>query len=280
MSYFQWSVFTKPWSGLAGEELGRLVAGLGFTGAEIPVRDTAYVTPASAGAELPIFVDHLRAEGVEPISIASELTESTFAACAEARVPMIRIMAELGPDGYAASVRRTREGLEGVASLAEQYGVQVGVQPHHGRFVSSSLGVLDLLDGLPPEWFKVVWDAAHDALAGDDPRVTLELVADRLGIVNLKNVMYVPTEPTGSVGGAWKPWFVPGADGLSNWSAVFEQLERQSYAGPICFSGQYSDPSVPVEDRLKTDLEVALRSCRGTAGRSDVPGADSTEETS
>ena len=56
MTYL-WSVFTKPWAGLPGDELGRLVAGLGFAGAEIPVRDTAYVTPATAEAELPKFVE-------------------------------------------------------------------------------------------------------------------------------------------------------------------------------------------------------------------------------
>lgn len=248
-----WSVFTKPWAHLPGDELGRLVAGLGFTGAEVPVRDTAYITPATAEAELPGFMAQLRAEGVEPISIASGLDESAFAAAAAARVPMIRIMADLGTDGYAASVRRTRAKLEGVASLADQYGVQVGVQPHHGKFVSSSLGVLQLLEGLPAA-FKVVWDAAHDALAGDDPAITLPLVADRLGIVNLKNVTYIPTRPTDDLGGAWKPWFVQASEGLANWSAILRQLKAQNYAGPICLTGQYSDPSVAVEDRLKADL--------------------------
>lgn len=261
----RWSVFTKPWSGLAGGELGKLVAGLGFTGAEIPVRDTAYVTPATAESELPKFVGQLRAEGIEPISIASGLAESAFAASAEAGVPMIRIMAPVGPDGYAASVGRIRRELEEAAELVRQYGVQVGVQPHHGRFVTSSLGVLQLLDGLPDE-FKVIWDAAHDALAGDDPAITLDLVRDRLGIVNLKNVLHVPVEPAGesagetvgkSVGGHWKPWFVPGAEGLANWSAVFDRLAAMGWSGPVCLSGQYSDPSVPVEERLVTDLAAA-----------------------
>jgi hypothetical protein len=63
-STYIWSVFTKPWSGLPGDELGKLVAGLGFTGAEIPVRDTAYVTPATAETALPKFVQQLRAQGV------------------------------------------------------------------------------------------------------------------------------------------------------------------------------------------------------------------------
>jgi sugar phosphate isomerase/epimerase len=257
MTRYLWSVFTKPWAGLPGDELGKLVAGLGFAGAEIPVRDAAYVTPATAEAELPKFAAQLRAEGVEPISIASELSESAFSACAEAGVPIIRIMASLGEDGYEASVRRTRAQLEEIAGFTEQYGVQVAVQQHHGRFVASSLGVLQLLDGLPRERFRVIWDAAHDTLAGDDPAVTLPLVADRLAMVNLKNVTYTATDPTDDVGGAWKPWFVQGSEGLSNWSAIFRQLEAQEYTGPICLTGQYSDPSIPVEDRLQIDLEAA-----------------------
>ena len=252
-----WSVFTKPWSELPAEELGPLVAGLGFTGAEVPVRDTAHVTPAEAEARLPGFVERMRAEGVDVISIAADLAESTFAACAAAGVPLIRIMAGLWPDGYAASVARVRKDLEEAAPLAERYGVQVGVQPHHGRFVSSTLGVAHLLDGFPVDRFRVVWDAAHDALAGDDPRVTLELVADRLAIVNLKNVVYTRADE------GWKPWWVPGPEGLANWSAAFAELARLGWTGPVCLSGQYSDPGVPVEDRLRADLRAA-REASGT----------------
>jgi len=250
MTYL-WSVFTKPWSGLSGDELGRLVAGLGFSGAEIPIRDNAYVTPDTVEAELPKFTEQLRAEGIEPISVASDLSEQVFAACAEARIPMIRIMAELGADGYAASVRRNRVLLEEAAVRAAQCDVEVGVQPDHGRFVACALGVLQLLDGLP-EHFKLVWDAAHDALAGDHPAVTLELGADRLGIVNLKNVKYVETDA------GWKPSFVQGDEGLSDWSAVFAALATLKYDGPICLTGQYSDLITPVEERLQKDLRTAV----------------------
>lgn len=249
MSYL-WSVFAKPWAGLPGDELGRLVAKLGFAGAEVPVRDTAYVTPADAESALPAFAERLRAEGVEPISVASELTEPVFAACAEAGVPLIRIMAELGPDGYAASVQRVRARLEAAAEFTARYGVKVGVQPHHGRFIPSTLGVLQLVDGLPAE-FQLVWDAAHDALAGDDPAVTLPLAGDRLGLVNLKNATYVRTED------GWRSWFVQGPEGMSDWAAVFGNLG--GYAGPVCFTGQYSDLSTPVEDQLRADLALGMR---------------------
>jgi sugar phosphate isomerase/epimerase len=255
---FLWSVFTKPWSALPGEELGPLVAGLGFGGAEVPVRPGAHVTPATAERELPVLAARLRDAGVEVISIAGDLDECFFAACAAAHVPLIRIMAELGPDGYAASVRRVRARLEAAAPLARRYGVGVGVQPHHGRYVSSTLGVLDLLEGLPARDFRLVWDAAHDALAGDDPRVTLPLAADRLAVVNLKNAVHVPLEPAQRpLGGNWKPWWVQGAEGLADWAAALRQLAELGYVGPVCLSGQYSDPALRVEERLAVDLAAA-----------------------
>ncbi|WP_062213962.1 sugar phosphate isomerase/epimerase [Streptomyces sp. NBRC 109706] len=257
---FHWSVFTKPWLSLPAEELGPLVAGLGFTGAEIPVRDGARLTPADAERTLPAFARRMRADGVEVISVASELTEPVFAACAAAEVPLIRIMAELGPDGYAASVTRNRERLAAAAPLAERYGVAVGVQPHHGRYVSTTLGVLDLLEGLPAGHFRLVWDAAHDALAGDDPRVTLPLAADRLAIVNLKNAHYTPVEqPSGAVGGDWRTWFVQAPDGLADWSAALGTLTELGWSGPVCLSGQYSEPDAPVAELLATDLDWARK---------------------
>ncbi|GHJ40422.1 sugar phosphate isomerase/epimerase [Streptomyces sp. TS71-3] len=274
---YAWSVFTKPWAELPADRLGPLVASLGFTGAEVPVRDTAHVTPSTAEKLLPAFASRLRDGGVDVVSVAGDLSEPMFAACRAADVPMIRIMAPLGPDGYAASAARVRAELEAAAALAGAYGVRVGVQPHHGRYVSSSLGVLALLDGLP-DAFQVVWDAAHDALAGDDPGVTLPLVAGagRLGLVNLKNAVYVREEPrsgaegapgpaagTGSrpgpgpVGGGWRTWFVQGPEGLADWSAALGALPALGYAGPVCLTGQYSDPSVPTEDRLRADLAAA-----------------------
>ena len=84
--------------------------------------------------------------------------------------------------------------------------------------------------------------------------MTLELGAERLGIVNLKNVEYR------RIDGVWKPCFVQAEDGLSDWSAVFAALQKLKYTGPVCLTGQYSDPAVPVEQRLAEDLHAAVTS--------------------
>jgi sugar phosphate isomerase/epimerase len=141
--------------------------------------------------------------------------------------------------------------LERCVPWASRYGVAVGVQPHHGRFVSTVLGVLDLLDGLPREDFRLVWDAAHDALAGDDPAVTLPLVVPRLAIVNLKNAVYRRD------GAGWRSWFVPGEQGMSDWAAVLGQVRALGFTGPVCLSGQYSEPGHDVAALLRDDLTLA-----------------------
>jgi hypothetical protein len=56
---------------------------------------------------------------------------------------------------------------------------------------------------------------------------------------------------------------VPGPVGMANWSAAFEQLARMGWTGPVCLCGEYSDPSVPVADRLRADLRAA----RAAAGQ-------------
>lgn len=260
MSDITWSVFAKPWAELSGAALGALLGGIGFSGVEIPVRENAFVTPETAQLRLPGFAAELADHGVAPISIAGSLDESMFAACAAAGVPVIRIMAPIRDDGYAASIQRLRDELEAAAPLTEHYGVGVGIQPHHGAFVTSTFGVLDLIDGLP-EAFTVVWDAGHDALAGDDPATTLALAMGRVGIVNLKNAVYRKLSDDGSTTSRtlWRSWWVEGAEGLSNWTAVTAALRGIGFAGPICLSAQYADPSGPVEEVVARDLALAKR---------------------
>lgn len=256
-----WSVFTKPWPQHSGAQIGSLVSKLGFTGVEVPVRGNTFLTPENAPTRLSQFTSELAGFGVSASSIAAELSEPIFAACAEAGVPLIRVMAQIFDGDYYGSAARFREQLEQAAPWARQYGVQVGVQPHHGDYVSNVVGVLALLEGLPEEHFKVIWDAAHDALAGDDPETTLPLTGDRLAMVNLKNVVYeLLPGTTGSLTGAeWDTVYVPGNEGLAPWGRVLGTVQRLDRQVPICLSAQYSTTTTTAEELLIRDLAFARR---------------------
>lgn len=266
-----WSVFTKPWPQHGAAQLGELVASLGFTGAELPVRENTYVTPENVEQLLPAYVAELADTGVETVSIAADLTEPMFAACQASAVPLIRVMIPVTSNDYHGSLETARARLEGVADTAKSYGVAVAIQPHRGPYVTSCLGVLELIKDLPQEHFRIVWDAAHDALAGDDPVTTLRLAKDRLSIANFKNVVYVPDLQDGLATAAkWKPWYVPALDGLADWYRALSQLRSDRFGGPICLTAQYSDDSKPVETFLRDDLVVAKALW---AGESFSPGA-------
>ncbi|HVX44295.1 MAG TPA: sugar phosphate isomerase/epimerase [Mycobacteriales bacterium] len=250
MQRIDFSVFTKPWPDLPVDRLGRKLAGLGFDGVELPVRPGFQVEPQDAEQTLPDTVRRLADAGLHTFSVAGEIDEPMFAACAAAAVPMIRIMAPIGPDGYLASEQRMRSRLEAAVPLCERYQIRVGIQQHHGRFVSTSAGLRRLVGGLPTRHICAVWDAGHDALAGEEPDLGLEQVWSYLGMVNLKSAYYRKSS------GAWKAHFVDGTSGLARWPDVVAYLVKRSYSGVLCLTAQYSVADA-LDDLVAGDLRYA-----------------------
>ena len=94
------SVFTKPWKTLPLPRLGEFVRGLGFDGIEFPVRPGYQVGPDDV-EDLPRAARQLAEFDVKIFSVAGPTDEATIAACAEAGVPTIRVMARIGEgEGY------------------------------------------------------------------------------------------------------------------------------------------------------------------------------------
>lgn len=251
MHRFEWSVFTKPWPDLPAGQLGPKLARMGFDGVELPVRAGFQVEPEAAGETLPDFVRQLAEAGLSTFSVAGEIEEPMFAACAAAGVPMIRIMAPIGPAGYHAGERELRSRLEAALPLCERYQIRIGIQQHHGRFVSTSAGLRCLVDGLPARYICAVWDAGHDALAGEDPDLGLEQVWSHLGMVNLKSAYYRRSAES------WTPHFVDGAGGLARWADVGACLVKRAYSGVVCLTAQYTDARDSLEDLITGDLRYA-----------------------
>jgi sugar phosphate isomerase/epimerase len=242
-----WSVFTKPWPTLDATQLREKVVGLGFDGIELPVRDGFQVTPTDAETALPAFAKSL---GIPIYSVASSTDEPIFAACAAAGVPMIRVMIPIGDNGYLATEADTRRWLDATVPLCERYGVQVGIQPHHGNYISDAAGLRHLIADYPPRWIAAIWDAAHNALAGQRPSYALEILWSHLAMVNLKNVYYRRTDDT------WQRYYSAARDGLADWAEIAEYLRRREYAGPVCLTAEYSDRD-RIDDLIGPDLQYA-----------------------
>jgi sugar phosphate isomerase/epimerase len=255
----RFSVFTKPWPTLGARELGALVRGMGFEAVELPVRPGFQVPPEDVARGLPAFCRALAEEGVRVVSVAGPATEACLAACAEAGVPLVRVMFPLAEDGYLAAEARARRELERVAPLCARYGVRVGVQNHSGRFVAPNAFALQrLLAGLNPACVGAVWDAAHNALEGEGPETALEVIWPHLLMVNLKNGLWLRTNGPEARWAEWRVWWTSGRHGLASWPRVAAALRARGYDGVICLTAEYSAHGPEEAQRLaREDLAFA-----------------------
>jgi len=251
----QFSVFTKPWKQLPLSELSRMVKGWGFDGIELPVRPGYQVLPENVQRDLPRAARQLADEGVRIFSIAGPTDEPTIAACAEAGVPIIRIMVGVGPEGYLATIDRVQREFDARLPLLERYGVTVGVQNHSGPMVANAMGLRNLVGKYDPRCFAAIWDAGHEALVGEPPEQALDIIWSHLAMVNLKNAVWRRTNPDAPVA-EWQHYWLRGPDGLASWPRVAAELQRRQYAGVVCLTAEYTDEA-RVEEFIGQDLVFA-----------------------
>ncbi|MBN2311829.1 MAG: sugar phosphate isomerase/epimerase [Candidatus Hydrogenedentes bacterium] len=235
-----YTVFTKAWT-MPIAELGEHVRSLGFTGIELPVRPGFQVEPEHVGRDLPKAAKELAKSGVSICSIAGPSDEATIVACAEAGVPVIRVMADIGEDGYMASHRRQQEEYDGLIPVLDRCGVRLGVQNHCGNYVVSAIGLRYLVEKYDPKHMGIVWDAAHEALCGNAPEHALDIVWSHLCMVNLKNAFWRRTNGPEAPWAEWTSYWTLGRHGLASWPRVIAELKRRCWEGPLCLTIEYSD---------------------------------------
>lgn len=239
------------------DDLAEHLKNIGFDGIEFPLREGYQVEPAHAVRDLPALVNRLDDLGIRVTSVASGLQESIFEACALARVPVIRIMANFSlAQGYLAGEAAIRAELEKALPWCSQYGVQIGIQHHYGTGVANSMELRHLLEGFDPRWIGAIWDAAHSALAGEEPAQGLDILAPWLCMVNLKNVFYQQTGRLENGEIQWERYFTTGEQGLSSWPKVIAALRAMHYQGTICLTAEYTDESL-VDIQIAHDIAYA-----------------------
>jgi len=254
-----WTVFTKPWRETSVDALGELVNRMGFDAVELPVRPGYQVEPADVRTGLRLAVDRLASAGVQVVSIASGTGESVFAACADAGVRVIRVMVPVSSRGFVETGDEIARALDDLAEKAEQYGVRVGVQPHHDDYISDSSELATLLRDRDPQFIGAIWDAAHDALARKRPEHGLDLIWPWLVMTNLKSARYERQQALSALGDPiWEPVFTSAVDGMAEWGRALKHLARRSWTGPICLTAEYTDETNLVK-KVTADLLHAKR---------------------
>ncbi len=248
-----WAVFTKPWRTPSTKELAGLVTRMGFNAVEFPLRPGYQVDLDNLEASLADLVAVLADHGVSVASVATTPDEPRLAACAAQGIELVRIMVPIDGDGFVATKEHIRRDLDELVPIALRYGVKIGIQAHHDFYIADSSELAHLIADYDPDAVVAIWDAAHDGLACKRPVNTLELLWDRLAMVNFKNAYQRRSERRTDGAVEWDITFVEGPDGLCSWPEAARHLRDHAYRGPVCLPAEYTDES-DLEAKTAADL--------------------------
>ncbi|MHC4983192.1 MAG: sugar phosphate isomerase/epimerase family protein [Planctomycetota bacterium] len=255
------TVFTKPWRGKPLGELAEFVRELGFDGVELPVRPGYQVEPENVSRQLPqavrIFADRGLKIGTVAPAMGASPSEALIAACAEARVPIIRVCVSIPKDkDYLTAVADYQKQWHELLGLLERYGVAIGVQNHNGRYIANAMQLRHAMERYDPRHVCAVWDAGHSGLQCEKIDIALDTVWSHLRVVNLKSAYWKRIFPPDAEVAQWTAFWTTGRQGCANWPAVAEQLKSRGFAGDVCLTAEYTDRD-SVDQFIAEDVRFA-----------------------
>ncbi len=164
-----------------------------------------------------------------------------MAACREAGVPIIRICVPIGSGTYLQEEAKLQKQFDSLVPLLDKHRVTLGIQNHCDRFVCNAMGLRHLIGKYDAKHIGAVWDAAHNALNGEDPDMALDIIWTHLCMVNLKNAFWQRTTGHKGEPATWTHRWTTGRDGLASWPHVAAELKRRQWRGVVCLTAEYSD---------------------------------------
>ena len=268
MKDIQFSVFTKPWRTLSLEELGALVADMGFDAVEYPLRAGYQVEPSEGATGIVRLCKTLRGSGLSVGSVAAGIDvhieegsgrvvgvdEQLFAGCGEAGVPIIRICQSLDRVlDFHANIAAIRRRYDALLPYCEKYNVTLGIQMHYGHDISNAAETFILLKDYDPRYIAAVWDSGHSGLSGNIPRLALDMVWDQLCMVNFKAAYWFRKNGFEESPAQWDVHWTTARHAQGSWKEAVDHLKARGYRRTVCLPAEYSDEA-RVEAYTREDL--------------------------
>jgi len=156
---------------------------------------------------------------------------------------------------YWQAVDEARAALEGWEGLGREFRVRVCYHTHSHQCLGLNCAALaHLLHDRDPEYIGAYVDPCHLAIEGEDFARGVAMVRDHLSIVALKDVL-LERVIRGSHGGQ-KRSMVPAGRGVVDWTAVFAELQRLGFTGPLTVHGEFlpekaADPLPPIAEEIR-----------------------------
>jgi sugar phosphate isomerase/epimerase len=243
-------VFSKMLKDKSVDELIDTAHQYGYDGYDLCVRPKYPINPDNVGETLKPAVRKLEAAGLCVPQITGSLdlltpdnptAEPLLKAMDEAGVRHVKLgyfrFDPLTQD-YWQEVDRIRKHFEGWERLARQYNVKICYHTHNDRCMGLNAAALaHLIRGFDPQYIGAYLDPLHLVLEGEEFAFGLAMVQEYLSLVAMKDVIKSREEKNGH--GSISLSVVQAGEGMVDWTAVFSDLKRVGYQGPLSMHCEY-----------------------------------------
>jgi len=166
---------------------------------------------------------------------------------------------------YLSHIEHTQRVWDALLPTLEQSGVTLGVQNHKQRFLTHAMHLHHAVNRYDRKHIAAVWDAAHNAFAGEEPELALDVVWSHLCLVNFKNGLWERDGENDLGATTWRPRWVAGHEGLCDWQRVARELCRRGYDGDICLTAEYTGGDTTTVQKLAVQDLAFAKKCFASA---------------
>lgn len=251
--------FTKCLQFLNFDQIGEVLAQIGFDGADITVRPKGQIEPENVKAELPKAVKALQKSGVGiPMMVTSvsdaddKLSVETLKVAADSGIKYYR-MGWLGYD-FSKTIQQNLDGykkqMEKLSKLNEKLGIHGGYQNHSGVHVGAPVWDLyDLLKDVDPKYLGVQYDIRHATTeAGYSWILGMKRIEPWIRTICIKDFVWGKIENS-----EWKHQNVPLGEGMVKFDEFLKEYATLKVEAPISIHYEYD---LGGAEHGKTEIEM------------------------
>lgn len=237
-------VFSKTLQNQSPHEMVQLAQDFGMDGYDLAVRPGHPVNPENVATALPEAAELFARNGLS-IPVVTANTDLLFPdqpgvrellqAMDRADVRRLKLgyfKYDPAKQDYWSEVEKVRQALAGWEQLGREFGICICYHTHSNRCMGLNAGMLmHLLNGLDPAHIGAYIDAGHLRVEGEEFAVAAAVVQPYLAMVAVKDMLLRRVERDGH--GSVERTVVEAGRGMVDWSAVFSDLARMGYDGPV-----------------------------------------------
>ena len=241
------AIFSKHLQFLAGEELAKAAADIGFDGIDITVRKGGHVDPGRVSQDLPPLVGIIRQHGLEVPMITADIVDTQTPFTED----ILRTMAALGirnyrwgglryvaGQPYAAQLEQMKPRIAKLAALNSRYQACAMYHTHSGTGVvgASIWDLYVLLRDFDPNAVGVNYDVGHAVIEGglggwiNSFRIT----GPHLRGIAVKDFIWAK-----DARGNWRPEWKPLGEGMVHLPQFFGMVADSGFSGPLQLHFEY-----------------------------------------